>query len=142
MVMLNLPLADWDAGRVRLVANPLFHVMGQIAALNLPIMCGQTLVLMERFEPNAAWRLIVEEGVTYIAGVPVLFKSLLDNAADVDANAVRRTLQLCGTGAAPLRAEWSDAFEERFGTPLLPGYFLCMYEMARFVISHLSPHHI
>lgn len=122
MVMLNLSLAEWDLGRVRLVANPLYHVMGQIASLNLPVLCGQRLVLVERFDAEKVWRLVADEGITYMAGIPTLYKALLDHAQHADEQRIRSSLRLCGTGAAPMRPEWSEEFQERFGASILPGY--------------------
>ena len=122
MTLINVALADAQAGQVRLVADPLSHIMGQVSDLNVPVLCGQTLVLMEKFDPRRAWHLIADEGVTHVAGSPLMFKLLLDHAKNVDEMRVRRTLRLCGTGTAPLPPAWSDEFEARFGTPLLPGY--------------------
>jgi len=52
MVMMNVPLGTWEDGRVRLVATPLFHIMAQISGLTFPVLCGQTMVLLERFDAD------------------------------------------------------------------------------------------
>lgn len=122
MARLNVTLAPTEWCGVRLVATPLFHIMGQISGLAVPALCGQTLVLVERFDPDQALRLMAEEQVSYMAGTPLLFRSLLDAAKGADAKTIRKHLKLCAAGGAPLPCEWSDEFESRFGVPLLQGY--------------------
>ncbi|MGF1612199.1 MAG: class I adenylate-forming enzyme family protein [Kiloniellales bacterium] len=121
-MMLNQALAEPDATRVRLVLAPMADVAGQIFSLNLPVLAGETMVLVEEFEPREAWRLIVEEGVTYMAEMPIFYRWLLDHADGVDAAQVRKTLRLCPTGGAALPLPWSEEFEARFGVPIRPGY--------------------
>lgn len=122
MVMLNLTLAERDATRVRLVLAPMYDVVGQIYSLNLPVLSGETLVLVEAFDPLEIWRLIEREGVNYMAEMPIFYRRLLDHAQEVDHTRVRQSLKLCPTGGAPLPENWSCEFEERFGVPLRPGY--------------------
>jgi len=122
MVTLNEPIAPMEMSAVRLVISPLFHIMAQTSGMVLPLAWGQKVVLMEKFDPALAWHLIDEENVTYLAGPPILFRTLMDNAPP-DAEVVgRRTLKLCISGAAPLPEEWSEEFESRFGVPILPAY--------------------
>lgn len=121
-MMLNQALAEPEATRVRLVLAPMYDVAGQIFSLNLPVLAGETMVLVEEFEPREAWRLIVEEGVTYMAEMPIFYRWLLDHADGVDATQVRKTLRLCPTGGAALPLPWSEEFEARFGVPIRPGY--------------------
>lgn len=122
MVMLNMMLAEREATRVRLVVAAMYDIMGQVFSLNLPVLSGETMVLVETFEPEETWRLIEEEGVSYMAEMPIYYRRLLDHADRVDARRVRGTLRLCATGGAALPAIWSEEFEERFGAPLSPGY--------------------
>ena len=122
MVMLNLLLAEREATRVRLVVAAMYDVMGQVFSLNLPVLSGETMVLVETFEPEETWRLIEAEGVSYMAEMPIYYRRLLDHADRVDARRVRATLRLCATGGAALPAAWSAEFEDRFGAPLSPGY--------------------
>ncbi|MGE5768635.1 MAG: class I adenylate-forming enzyme family protein, partial [Bacteroidota bacterium] len=121
---MNALLAPRADTRVRLIATPLFHIMGQVCGLNLAMMNGETLVLADGFEPEAIWRLLVGEGATYFVHMPIHYQYLLEQASKVDAEAVRRRLRLCATGGAPLPPGLSDAFAERFGAPIVPGYGL------------------
>src|SRR3546814_12581174 len=81
-------------------------------------------LLAEGFCPQAIWRLRVGEGATYFVHMPIFYRYLLGHAASVDRAAVRRGRRLCATGGAPLPAGLSESFEERFGTPIVPGYGL------------------
>ncbi len=124
MVVINQPLAAREATAVRLISTPLFHIMGQVCGLNLAVLNGEVMVLVEGFDPALIWRLIVEEAVTYFVHMPIYYQYLMERADGVDTRAVRRSLRLCATGGAPLQAGLSDAFEDRFGLGLTPGYGL------------------
>jgi long-chain acyl-CoA synthetase len=124
MTRINQLLAGADCTRVRLISTPLFHVMGQVCGLNLAMLNGETLVLVEGFDPAQIWRLIVEQGVTYFVHMPIFYQYLLERADGVDTAAVRRSLRLCATGGAPLLPGVSEAFEARFGLPIVAGYGL------------------
>ena len=137
MVMINLPLTEPGATRMRLVVTPLYHIIGQVFCMNLSVLCGETMVLAEEYDPALLWRLIVDEGVSHVVLMPMYYKWLLDRADGVDAGRVRETLRLCATGGAPLPAAWSDEFESRFGQPIVPGYG--MTEATSIVTWH-SPH--
>lgn len=124
MTRINQLLAGADCTRIRLISTPLFHVMGQVCGLNLAMLNAETLVLVEGFDPAQIWRLIVEERVTYFVHMPIFYQYLLEYAGSVDTAAVRRSLRLCATGGAPLLPGVSEAFEARFGLPIVAGYGL------------------
>jgi long-chain acyl-CoA synthetase len=124
LTRINAALAPRADTRVRLISTPLFHIMGQVCGLNLAMLNGETLVLAEGFDPDAIWRLLVGEGATYFVHMPIYYQYLMEHAGHVDSAAVRRRLRLCATGGAPLPAGLSAAFQERFGTPIVPGYGL------------------
>ncbi len=59
-----------------LVAAPLFHSLG-LQILSLPLLyAGGSLLLQERFEPEAVWRATEEESITYFGGVPAMHQRL------------------------------------------------------------------
>ena len=122
MTLLNLVLAERDMTPVRLVLAPMYDIAAQIFSLNLPVLSGETMVLMEDWDVEEAWRLIVDERVAYVAEMPVYYRWLLDHADRVDHRRVRESLRLCPTGGAELPAAWSEEFEDRFGVPIRPGY--------------------
>ena len=77
--------------RVSLVAVPFFHVTGAIAALVPNMAAGGKLVLMRKFEPEAAMALIHKERVTVTGGVPAIALALLEHPrfAEYDLSSLR-----------------------------------------------------
>jgi len=124
MTRINQALAPRAATRVRLISTPLFHVMGQVCGLNLAMLNGETMVLVEGFDPGLIWRLIVEESASYFVHMPIYYQYMMERADAVDTAAVHRCLRLCATGGAPMPAGLSETFQERFGLPIVPGYGL------------------
>src|SRR5690606_19935035 len=92
LTRINGLLAPRADTRVRLIATPLFHIMGQVCGLNLAMLNCETLVLSDGFEPEAIWRLLLSEGATYFVHMPIYYQYLLEHASNVDADAVRRSL--------------------------------------------------
>lgn len=61
-----------------LLALPLFHIYGFAAGLVQVCWAGATVVLPGRFEPGRVIDAVVDERVSVIAGVPSMFRALLD----------------------------------------------------------------
>jgi long-chain acyl-CoA synthetase len=55
-----------------LVCVPLFHITGEVVLMLLSVALGRRLVLMPRWDPLEALRLIEQEKVTYFLGVPLM----------------------------------------------------------------------
>ncbi len=66
-----------DPDDVHLLYLPMAHVFGLRLAM-LALLSGGRLVLMERFSPRGALRLIADEGVTILPGMPAHFTLLFD----------------------------------------------------------------
>jgi len=110
---------------VTLVVLPLFHSFGQTVLMNTGLLAGVTSVLMARFEPAAALRLMAEQGVTVFAGVPTMYWALLNTDADgVDLDGLAKTMRLAVSGGAALPVQVLEDFEDRFQVPILEGYGL------------------
>ncbi|MGI8888919.1 MAG: long-chain-fatty-acid--CoA ligase [Nocardioidaceae bacterium] len=110
---------------VHLVTLPLFHSFGQTVQLNTGFGVGSTLVLMARFDPCEALRLMVAEQVTFFAGVPTMYWSLLGALDDdVDVDAIERNLHRAVAGGASLPVEIIREFKSRFHVQILEGYGL------------------
>ena len=62
-------------------AIPFFHVTGCFALLNVAMATGYRLILMDRFEPEAAMALVERERATAIGGVPTIPWQLLEHPA-------------------------------------------------------------
>lgn len=129
-MLLNARLTDTMYERrdhdVHLISLPLFHSFGQSVQLNAGIYNRATLVLLPRFSPDAALRLMDQENVTIFAGVPTMFWAILNYAgADkYDLQKISRNLRVCCSGGAAMPVEVMRAFEEKFNVKILEGYGL------------------
>jgi long-chain acyl-CoA synthetase len=117
-----IPGAEIESDDVLLLALPLFHIFGLNVTLGLLVMSGATGVLMERFEPVAALRLIQEHHITVLFGAPPMYSALADvpGGEQYDLSSVR----LAVSGAAPLAVEVLGRVKEVFGVQIYEGYGL------------------
>ena len=86
-VLLNCALTATMHGRtgddVVVTALPAAHVYGNVA-INSTFLAGGTVILMERFSPAEALRLLEDERATLFEGVPAMYSMMLaDPAFDV-----------------------------------------------------------
>jgi long-chain acyl-CoA synthetase len=115
-------LLDMTAETVALVTLPLFHSFGQTVLQNAVLGAGGTLVLLPRFTPDDALRLMQHHRVTLFAGVPTMYFALLHHpeAGKYDLGSLRR----CVSGGAAMPVEVMKAFDEKYGVNILEGYGL------------------
>jgi long-chain acyl-CoA synthetase len=110
-----------------LVTLPLFHSFGQTCLMNSGFYKQGTLVLLPRFTPTDALRLMQAHQVSVFAGVPTMYWAMLNadlDAAGVDIAGVTEALRIAISGGAALPMEVLTAFQERFGVKILEGYGL------------------
>ena len=62
-----------------LVNVPLFHVTGEVPVLLNSFVIGRTMVLMPKWDPGEALRLIEREKITYFVGVPTMSLELMQH---------------------------------------------------------------
>jgi acyl-CoA synthetase (AMP-forming)/AMP-acid ligase II len=62
-----------------LVNVPLFHVTGEVPVLLNSFVIGRTMVLMPKWDPGEALRLIEAEAITYFVGVPTMSLELMQH---------------------------------------------------------------
>lgn len=103
-----------------LLAVPLFHCFGQNALLNSAFNAGSTLVLQRRFDLNESKRLIAEERVSQLYGVPMMFQLFLDSCSVADLASVN----YCFSAAATLPLQVANQWAEKFQMPIYEGYGL------------------
>src|SRR5215210_2218293 len=107
---------------VEVAVLPLFHIFGQTCVMNAGIYAGNTVVLVPRFEPEAALEAIQDAGVTVFTGVPTMYQYLL-RYPDLDEYDIS-SLRIGVSGGAAIPVEILKAVEERFGIVVLEGYGL------------------
>jgi acyl-CoA synthetase (AMP-forming)/AMP-acid ligase II len=104
---------------VHLLYLPIAHVFGLRLAL-LALLSGGRLVLLERFSPRGALRLITDEGVTVLPGMPAHFTLLFD-ALDPAQHRVD-TLRWAISAASTLPRPLVDRIYDGLGVDLLYVY--------------------
>lgn len=119
-------LFDLQEHDTHLVTLPLFHSFGQTVHMNMGFYTGATLVLLPRFEPQAAFGLMQKEGVTFFAGVPTMYWALLNypEADQFDLATIADTLKTAVSGGSAMPVEVLRQFGEKFKVNILEGYGL------------------
>lgn len=119
-VLLNCAYTATMHGRterdVTVTALPAPHVYGNIV-INGTFRAGGTVVLMERFAPAEALRLIGEHRATMFEGVPAMYAMLLADSALADAEL--GSLTRCTVGGQTIPVTTMRRWEERSGAPLI-----------------------
>jgi len=127
-LLANLEQVQASEGRRRgpddtaLAVLPLFHIFGLNVVLDGGLAAGSTVVLMDRFDAEAALAAVVEHGVTDLTGPPTMWAALA--AAEGASPAAAATVQRAASGAAALGPEIHKAVQERLGIALAEGYGL------------------
>ncbi|GAA1998029.1 long-chain fatty acid--CoA ligase [Catenulispora subtropica] len=106
---------------VVLASLPLFHTFGQTVSMNATWRVGATVVLLPRFDPDAAIALMAQENVTTFHGVPTMYLTLVEAAARAER---LPKLRRCVSGGASLPVPVLERFEAAFGAKVLEGYGL------------------
>ena len=134
--------ADESNPDAYLVVLPLFHSFGQVVMQNSGIMYGGTLVLLPRFEAQAALGLMQRENVTFFGGVPTMYWGLLNALDDsVDVALLAKNLRVAVAGGAALPVDIHRQFKERFVVTILEGYGLSETSpVASFAVWGEEPH--
>jgi long-chain acyl-CoA synthetase len=93
--------------------------------MNAGFSMGATLVLLPRFDAEAAIKLLQSEEVTFFAGVPTMWWGLLGALdGNVDVEKIARNLRVGVSGGASLPVEIIKETKARLGVTILEGYGL------------------
>jgi long-chain acyl-CoA synthetase len=103
-----------------LVTVPLAHSLGLNGGLLAPLLTGATVVILDRFTPEAVFAAIEKHRVTVLPAVATIFRRLLNSPAlaESDLSSLRRAI----AGAAPCPWELAIEWRERTGTRIVRGY--------------------
>jgi len=99
---------------------PMFHSFAWTVCVLLPLYCGGTVVILESFQPGETISTVVNEGITFLLGVPSMYAVLLRKAEPEHFKKVR----LAVSGGASLPVELYKAFAEKFPVNFVEGYGL------------------
>ncbi|MFI5967429.1 long-chain fatty acid--CoA ligase [Streptomyces asoensis] len=114
-------LVDTDliADERALVCAPLFHTAG-LNMLTLPVLLkGGCCVLVEAFDPEAAFDLIERHRITFMFGVPTMFEQVARHPRWADADL--SSLRILTCGGSPVSTPLIAAYQRR-GLTFLQGY--------------------
>src|SRR5882757_1619893 len=105
-----------------LLILPLFHVNGIVVSTLSPLLAGGRTTIAGRFKVDTFFDRIEQTRATYFSAVPTIYTMLcgLPAGAKPDTSSVR--FAVCG--AAPASVELLEAFESRYGIPIIEGYGL------------------
>jgi long-chain acyl-CoA synthetase len=101
-----------------LIANPLSHTAGAVRML-FALYVGRSVVLLRKFDAKTAKRAIDTHGIDNLTINPTMLQMLLD---DLPAGADLGPVRYASSGTAPLTPALREAFEARFGIPVLQAY--------------------
>src|SRR5690606_39102089 len=93
-----------------LAALPLFHVFAMTGVMNLSIAAGIEMLMLPKFELEAAMKLIRRRKATIMMGVPTMYHAILNHP--LAAKGGLRTWRACISGGAPVRVDLKMSFEE------------------------------
>jgi acyl-CoA synthetase (AMP-forming)/AMP-acid ligase II len=90
-----------EPGDKFLVPSPIAHIGGSIYAFECPLLLGTTAVLMERWNADAAIKLLEAEGCTHMAGATPFLEQLLAAAKAAQTRLPSLKLFVCGGASVP-----------------------------------------
>ena len=114
------PMAETDRA---LTAVPLYHKNAMVGAVKPFLIAGGSLVILPGFDAPEVIRAIDRYQVTYLTGVPAMYKMILaekDALARHDVSSVR--FAMCGSAEVP--EELLEEFGRVFGAPIAESYGL------------------
>ena len=111
---------------------PLFHALGMQNGMHLPLMLGASIVMLPRWDRDAALALIERHRVTSWAAPPAMLIDFFANPAVTPEKI--RSLTLVNGGSAPMPHAVAESMQTRFGITYNEGYG--MTETASFLYAN------
>jgi long-chain acyl-CoA synthetase len=112
----------YEKGHVHLCTGPLYHAAPLNISMTMPLSCGVTVVIMERWDPEDTLRLIEAHRVSHTHLVPTMFHRLLALPDEVKRRYNLTSLLGVLHGAAPCPVHVKKAMIEWLG-PVIYEYY-------------------
>ena len=100
--------------------RPYSWASAQLLGALVPVNCGATLVMAEKFSASRFFRHVRDHGVTIAAGNPTILNILLNGESTAHRDNLP-TLRFITSSSAPLLLEEWKRFEQKFGIPVAQG---------------------
>ncbi len=130
LVANSLQIKAWlpdtkEAGEIVLVALPLFHVYGMVAAMCYGLAAAATLILIPNpRDLDDLLDTINKYKPSIFPGVPTMYNAINYHPKVIEGKVNIRSIRACISGSAPLLRETQTRFEELTGASLREGYGL------------------
>jgi len=125
-VIANLEMFEsilpYEKGDKALCVLPLFHCFALNGVLNASVRHRTAVVLHPKFELEAAFKSLADDGIASFAGVPTMFFYLLKHPAMGKTKFPK--LRYCISGGAAMPVEVINQFESITGVPIYEGFGL------------------
>jgi len=99
---------------------PPHHIHGLGLGIYGSLLVGNTIFLLEKFDPLTVLKSIDNHQITLFMGVPTLYHRMLAIEGDFNISSIRLFI----SGSAPLSSETFQEFNKRFGSTILERYGL------------------
>lgn len=97
---------------------PLYHINGLIVTVMAPLVSAGSVVMPDKFSVSTFWPVIAQHGCTWFSVVPTQISYLL-HAEPGDGSETATRLRFGRSASAPLSPDVQQAFEKRFGVPII-----------------------
>ena len=117
-----VPAIHTESTDVVWLALPLFHIYAMNLGMNLTVLNGATVALVERFEPASSLEVVRKYRCTVLYGAPPMFVAWaqIPTIGDYDLSSLRYV----ASGAAALPVKVMETFQAVAGAPISEGYGL------------------
>lgn len=112
----------FDENERGIVATPLYHKNAMAQAVKPLFLAGGSVVIMDGFDPEAVLNAVEQFDVTYLTGVPAMYKLLLQSDALDQTDTSSVSWAVCGSDTVP--ESLHESFADGFNAPLLEAYGL------------------
>jgi len=122
-----------------LTSLPPNHMNALATSFMAMLLCGGCVIQLDRFHPRSWWQTVREEAATvfhYLGVMPAILLKLPYDPADHFASQIKFGF---GAGCDPKHQE---AFERRFGFPLIEAWAMTETGGAGMIVAHEEPRHV
>jgi long-chain acyl-CoA synthetase len=102
---------------------PLFHIFGLANILICGFYYGASIILIPQYSPSTLLQALSKHSATLLMATPTIYLHI-KKAQERKKIPLPKTLRLCISGAAPLKKDIIEEFEQLFNTCLCEGYGL------------------